>query len=167
MSLLYRSDWTGLDGGPRTYIASLDSKLLKSGWGIVWYRDNTNAILNRGAYTTYSKAFLINDDNRLSFGVSLGFNNQTRNSPVINQISYFDSIKNKPLNLHTAFNTNLGILYYADNFNIGISAFNIFFKKNILIDNLKRNYLDYNINAHFLLSGNYRFDIDKFWSINT
>ncbi len=69
---LYRKQWTDFNGAPETRLFTLDGSLKsrKIGLGGFFFSDVTDVVQNMGGNLSYSYSININDDNRLSFGVS-------------------------------------------------------------------------------------------------
>jgi type IX secretion system PorP/SprF family membrane protein len=69
----YRADWTGIDGGPRTYQLSYNDKIGKVGFGGRFIYDKTDIFKQTLILGTYTYEVNILRDHFINFGLSLGF----------------------------------------------------------------------------------------------
>ena len=69
----YRSDWTGLAGGPRTYQLSYDDKIGRVGFGGRFIYDKTDIFKQTLILGTYTYEVNISTDHFINFGLSVGF----------------------------------------------------------------------------------------------
>jgi type IX secretion system PorP/SprF family membrane protein len=69
----YRSDWTGIDGGPRTYQLSYSDKIGKVGFGGRFIYDMTDIFKQTLILGTYTYEVKIANTHFINFGLSLGF----------------------------------------------------------------------------------------------
>ncbi|MDR1343141.1 MAG: type IX secretion system membrane protein PorP/SprF [Prevotellaceae bacterium] len=73
---LYRMQWVGFDGAPRSEVASVDGLITQSnsmGWGLSLVGEQVGLMKTMGAYASYSYRVRLNQlDDRLSLGLSLG-----------------------------------------------------------------------------------------------
>ncbi|MHA4895108.1 PorP/SprF family type IX secretion system membrane protein [Pedobacter sp. PWIIR3] len=119
---LFRNQWTGIDGAPRTGTLTLDAPILdkRIGLGVQVFTDKLGVVQNNGA--VISGAYRIRmDEGTLAFGLQ-GDINQFRadyNSVNLNSNTYdpaFAYTENKML-----FNFGTGVYYNSDRFFIGLS----------------------------------------------
>lgn len=76
--IISRSQWTGFKGAPQLNVFSLDGNINnKAGVGVQLISDRKGLSSRIGGNASYSYWLKLNDDTRLSFGVSIGVINQT------------------------------------------------------------------------------------------
>ncbi|RZK77838.1 MAG: type IX secretion system membrane protein PorP/SprF [Pedobacter sp.] len=158
---LFRNQWTGIDGAPRTGTLTLDAPIMdkRIGVGLQLFTDKLGITQSNGA--VISGAYRIRmDEGTLAFGIQ-GSINQFRadyNSVNLNNNAYDPAFAyniNKML-----FNFGTGVYYNSDRFFIGLSAQDIV--KNRLTDFQTSTNSDFrNTQAmHLFLSSGYVFDLD-------
>ena len=70
----YRSDWSGINGGPKTYQLSYNDKFKdKVGLGVRFIYDVTDIFKQTLLLGTYTYQVSITQDHILNFGLSMGF----------------------------------------------------------------------------------------------
>ncbi len=127
---LYRSQWVGLDGAPKTQTLNLHSPIRDSnvGYGISIVNDE---IGNGVVQETYLDAVIsytvdVSLDGKLSFGLKAGGNllnldfNNLRQRPGFEETVNTDNIENK-----FSPNIGLGVYYHTNAFYAGLSAPNL------------------------------------------
>jgi type IX secretion system PorP/SprF family membrane protein len=76
----YRSDWSGVDGGPKTFRLSYNDHLMQNaGYGGKFIYDKAGIFKQLIIMGSYSYNIKINDDQRIMFGISAGFYSNTLN----------------------------------------------------------------------------------------
>ena len=76
----YRSDWSGVDGGPKTFRLSYNDHLMQNaGYGGKFIYDKAGIFKQIIIMGSYSYNIKINDDQRIMFGISAGFYSNTLN----------------------------------------------------------------------------------------
>lgn len=76
----YRSDWSGIDGGPKTFRLSYNDHLMQNaGYGGKFIYDKAGIFKQIIIMGSYSYKIKINDDHRIMFGISAGFYSNTLN----------------------------------------------------------------------------------------
>lgn len=126
--MFFRNQWTGFDGAPRTYGASLHMKFFKGklGAGGYYFRDEIGPFQNNNGALTLAYHLKL-DDVFISAGVQGNYNSQNfigskitlHNSvdQAINQFSGGDKA-------HT-FDASAGLLVFNDRFHVGLSMLNM------------------------------------------
>jgi len=158
---LYRHQWTGIVGAPRTHSYTGHGKIisLPIGVGGTIMRDTHGPVVNTSIYA--DAAYILNlDNNKLAFGLKGGVNLFTANlidlSPVDTGDPVFgENIKNKVLP-----NFGFGMLYYSKTYYVGISIPKLLTNK-LLSGELP----DFKLNKerrHFTFIGGYVFDINSY-----
>jgi type IX secretion system PorP/SprF family membrane protein len=71
--LMYRNQWVGIDGAPKTIMMSVDSKIIGgSNLGLIYANDQLGAVVTNSIMLSYAYRFNVSEKARLSFGVSGG-----------------------------------------------------------------------------------------------
>jgi type IX secretion system PorP/SprF family membrane protein len=160
----YRSDWTGLDGGPRTYQLSYSDKIGKVGFGGRFIYDKTDIFKQTLILGTYTYEVNITRDHYISFGLSLGF---FRNS--IDLTKYF----NNPIYVEDLaliygqqqskikFATDISALYRYRQAEAGVLFSNVMFGT----VKYANSDMSYKPLKNFLLHASYQFAIDSRWDV--
>ena len=126
---LYRSQWVGLEGAPKTQTLNIQSPIRNSklGYGVSIVNDE---IGNGVVQETYFDAVIsytidVSAEGKLSFGLKAGGNLLNLD---FNQLRNFDSEPVDSENIENRFSPNVGVgLYYHSNaFYAGLSAPNLF-----------------------------------------
>jgi type IX secretion system PorP/SprF family membrane protein len=160
----YRSDWTGLDGGPRTYQLSYSDKIGKVGFGGRFIYDKTDIFKQTLILGTYTYEVKIANAHFINFGLSVGF---FRNSIDLTKY-YNDPTYVQDLALiygqqqsKIKFATDISALYRYRDAEAGILFSNVMFgtvkyaNKDMTYKPLK----------NFLLHASYLFVINNAWDI--
>src|SRR5690606_27852640 len=66
-NLIYRAQWTAIQGAPEAYAATLDGAIQdqKAGFGALFYNDNISVFRRFGGYLSYAYHIKINEDHKL------------------------------------------------------------------------------------------------------
>jgi type IX secretion system PorP/SprF family membrane protein len=172
IAALYRAQWIGLDGAPKTQTLNLHSPIREShlGYGISVVNDNIGDGVVQETYFDAVLSYTINlsdnvsEERKLSFGIKAGGNllnldfnglNNFDNEPI-----YGDNIENK-----FSPNFGLGFYYHTDRFYAGISAPNML--KTDHFDNSQRDantvqFLSTQRINYYFITG-YVFDLNPDW----
>ncbi|KAF2515549.1 PorP/SprF family type IX secretion system membrane protein [Flavobacterium foetidum] len=153
---LYRTQWVGLDGAPKTINFSIQSPLgyHANGIGLDVVSEEIGPTNNIGLMINYAYTIIGNNDLRFSFGISAGFNNYEVNYNELN-------VENPDQFLYgqqSEFLPNIGAGFYLHTYKwyLGVSVPKL----------LKTNYYDdvastvYSSNAHFYGIAGYVFDLN-------
>ena len=121
--LIYRTQWTGLNGAPTTTSFTLDgvSKSFNHGFGAEIVQDKLGAQSNLQVDISYAYRLRINEASRLSFGFSAGITQYKLDG---SQLSTYDPSENLTSQTRNTIHPDLGFgLFYAtDRYFIGLSA---------------------------------------------
>lgn len=161
--LLYRQQWTGVDGAPKTATFSIHSPVGKNvGLGLTAISDKIGPVDESNIYADVSYTLKLTEEQRLAFGIKAG--------ATFNKIGLFSEIGNGYVNQlgdvafsentsNTYFNLGVGLFYYSKNYYIAASMPNM----------LKATYLEvtdngqeYNFGTrtqHYFLTGGYIFNL--------
>jgi len=125
----YRSQWTGLEGAPQSFSASLDGSVSDSkiGLGLLVANDRIGAQSATSAYANYAYRLQLGDDptSRLSFGIGAGFSQAGLDGTKLNPVQYGDP--NVPTGYQSAIlaDARLGVLYTDNKVFVGASVDNL------------------------------------------
>jgi type IX secretion system PorP/SprF family membrane protein len=161
----YRSDWSGIEGGPTTYQLSYSDKLkYRVGLGGKFIYDKADIFKQTLILGTYSYEVKILEDHTLNFGLSLGFyRNSIDLSKYYNDPGYVDDMvllygqqKSK-----IKFASDISALYRYKQLEAGILF------SNMMIGTVKYRNTDmtYKPFKNYLLHASYLFTLDDKWSI--
>ena len=125
---LYRSQWVGLDGAPKTFTINLHSPIRNSrlGYGVSIVNDNIGDGVVQETYLDAVVSYTIDlaMDAKLSFGLKAGGNMLSLD---FNGLRNFDQEVVNQNNIDNRFTPNfgLGVYYHTDKFYAGLSAPNV------------------------------------------
>lgn len=103
INLFYNKTFAGVGGAPENVIANLVMPLKnqRTGFGVMYLREKSGFQQLHNAYATYSYAFPLGDETKLSFGASLGVLSQSfdpskavyiqQNDPLIRTLAFSPS----------------------------------------------------------------------------
>jgi len=161
----YRSDWTGMDGGPSTYAMSYSDKLYDNvGLGGRFIYDKTDIFKQSLIMGTYTYEVKVAENHILNFGLSAGFfRNSIDLSKYYNNEDYVDdavlmdgSDKSK-----VKFATDISALYRFNNIEAGIMFSNIMFGTAKYGDSD----LSYKPFKNYMIHASYDYAIDENWTV--
>lgn len=131
----YRTQWTGLDGAPRTYYASINSSIGK--WrstpkrtirdrhrgfhslGAILYNDVTGPTSRAGAYGSYAYNLALTGNIRAALGVSAGMQQFSVDGQ---QLQFFDPNYRAANAASRVFDATAGVWVYSPDFYVGLSG---------------------------------------------
>lgn len=173
MSALYRHQWAGITGAPRTFNAGIhspvgpDPETARVGLGLLLYNDAIGVENVFGIGTQYSYRFPVTDNAMLSFGLQLGLINYNGNFSKLNPRDGFQdpSIEQDVRNVYMP-DVKAGAFLYSENYYVGLSVGHV-------IQNLGENMLTSlgddllpDKNRHFFLMGGYIWEMNDDWKLN-
>lgn len=127
----YRNQWVGFDGAPKTYVLSVNSRLMKGkfGLGAFMFRDEIGPFRTTNA--SFTAAYHLKfPDSELSVGFQGNYLKQSFNGNSITLRNQQDNTINQYIEDKAGvFDASVGIVYYNDRFHIGIATNNIFSSK--------------------------------------
>ena len=154
---LYRTQWVGLEGAPKTLNFSIQSPITQnSGLGLNVLSDQIGPVKSTGAMLNYSYTIQGDTDVKYSFGVAGGFDNFSVDYDKLNHENYDPTMVGQL----SQFSPNVGAGFYVHSYNwyIGLSAPKLL--KTSFYDDVKET--TYSQSAHFYLMGGYVFDINPY-----
>lgn len=152
--LLYRTQWTGIDGAPETgtFFGHLPVGE-KVGIGLSVISDQIGPIKETNAYADFSYTLKLGGEHRLAFGIKAG---ATFHDIGLGSIDLIDTTDPFFQNINTTTpNIGSGVFYYTNNYYLSFSVPNI----------LNSVHLDANGNklgteaSHYFLTGGYVFQL--------
>jgi type IX secretion system PorP/SprF family membrane protein len=160
----YRSDWSGLDGGPTTYQLSYNDKVGKVGLGMRFLYDRTDIFKQTLFLGTYTYEVTIAQEHKVNLGLSVGF---FRNS--IDLAKYYndpDYIQDMVLiyglqESKIKFATDISALYRYKQAEAGILFSNVMFGT----VRYRNTDLTYKPLKNYLVHASYLFDLGDRWSV--
>jgi type IX secretion system PorP/SprF family membrane protein len=161
----YRSDWTGIEGGPRTYQLSYNDRLKdRVGLGGKFIFDRTDIFKQILVLGTYTYEVRIMQEHTVNFGLSLGFyRNSIDLTKYYNDPTYVQDMvllygqQQSKLKFATDFST----LYRYKRLEAGILFSNIMFGT----VHYKNSDMTYKPFRNYLIHTSYLFRLDDRWSL--
>ncbi|MGC1389610.1 MAG: PorP/SprF family type IX secretion system membrane protein [Bacteroidales bacterium] len=161
----YRSDWTGLDGGPRTYQLSYNDKIGKVGFGGRFIYDKTDIFQQTLLLGTYTYEVNIAREHFINFALSMGFFRNSIdlakyfNDPtyVLDQALIYGQQQSK-----IKFATDISALYRYKKAEAGVLFSNVMFGT----VKYANSDMTYKPLKNFLLHASYLFKIDSKWDVD-
>ena len=160
----YRSDWTGLDGGPRTYQLSYNDKIRKVGFGGRFIYDKTDIFQQTLILGTYTYEVNITKEHFLNLGLSVGFfRNSIDLTKYLSDPSYVQdpALINGQQQSKIKFATDISALYRYKQAEAGILFSNVMFGT----VKYANSDMTYKPLKNFLLHASYLFKIDNKWDL--
>ncbi|MGY2134588.1 PorP/SprF family type IX secretion system membrane protein [Hymenobacter sp. HD11105] len=135
VKLSYRTQWTGLEGAPKTYYASASSSLGK--WrttqkrtlrdrrrpfhalGGLVYRDETGPTSRTGAYLSYAYNLVLAPDLRAALGASVGMQQFAVDGQ---KLQFFDPTTQAASAASRVLDGSVGLWVYSSRFYVGLSG---------------------------------------------
>lgn len=159
MNFTTGSQWTGLEGAPFTQVLSLEGPISESnGLGVHIINDKIGAQYQQSLYGSFSHILKLNENFKLSMGISAGVSYFTLDGTKLNSGEEVDPTipKNRVSSLR--FDPKTGIFLYSKRFYAGLSI------SDLLGDALQTNDLmTMEQTRHYYLTSGYVFDLgDKF-----
>lgn len=154
VGVLGRSQWVGIEGGPRTLTLAAHSPVGKSvGLGLSVIADRIGPVRETNIFGDFSFTIVTSENSRLALGLKAGITSLQVNTLTVNN-------PNDPLNVpidRTAPNFGTGAYFYTDKLYVGFSIPNL----------LKTRYLEKSAGIvttaseemHYFITAGYVFDI--------
>jgi len=169
IKLNQRYQWVGMNDAPQTTSISLFGPLSKKdmGWGSYIYMDITGPTSKMGIMGSYSYNMPINDEYRVSGGLSFGLMQYKLDGSKLtlgDNTNYYQTDPAILKTVQSAFtpDASIGFYLYATLYQVGLSAHQLFGQK------LKLNNSVIGTNRlkqHIMLSGSMRIDLDRYYVV--
>jgi type IX secretion system PorP/SprF family membrane protein len=164
-----RYQWVGMNDAPQTNSISFFGPLSKKdmGWGGYIYTDITGPTSKMGVMGSYSYNMRLNDEYRISGGLSFGFMQYKLDGSKLTLGDNFVAGQNDPAISKASLSTftpdaSLGFYMYSSLFQVGISAHQLFGQKlKLYQDPIGVNRL----RQHIMISGSTRIILDRYYDI--
>ena len=156
---LVRSQWTGIDGAPRTQTLFIHSPLanMNAGVGLSIINDKVGPINQTMIFGDYSYTIKVNEKSKLAFGLKAGVNIIQGELAGLNTTEPNDAAFNQDLEsgINPAF--GFGMYYHSDKWYVGAST------PNMLRISLKNDgdNTQNNRQSHYFLIGGYVWEINN------
>ena len=125
----FRSQWTGLEGAPTTFSATVDGAIKegKVGLGLMLQHDQIGAQSNIAAYGNYAYRIQIGEQqhSKLALGLGFGFIQTGIDGSKLNPVQSFDTYVPTGYQSVLLPDARLGAFYSNDNFFVGASVDNL------------------------------------------
>lgn len=158
ISTSIRSQWSGLDGAPKTQTLSAHTKLgNRIGVGGFLFNDVTGPVSEKGVQLSYSYHLPMPNETKLSFGLGAML---FLHSLDVNKLKFEEGSDQATLNIEDntfSPDANFGVLLYNEKYKIGISIPQLF--QNKVYENDQQENLN-NLVRHYFLHGEYIFNIN-------
>ncbi|WP_203256412.1 PorP/SprF family type IX secretion system membrane protein [Hyunsoonleella ulvae] len=160
---LYRTQWVGLEGAPRTGTFFAHTPINdKIEMGVSFTNDNIGDIVNENnIFADFAYVLPVGIETKISFGLKAGvrmfdtnFNGlQLQNGPASGDIAFNE-------NLNRAFpNLGIGAFFFTEHYYLGISAPNMLSTKHLENENgIKATGVE---SVHYFFTGGYIFDLNS------
>ncbi len=134
IGLLYRDQWSGFEGAPRSYTFFAHSPIgEKTGLGLSAISDENGPVKETNVYGDFSYTLSLGGDHKLAFGVKAGATFHDVGLIPLSLQNEFDVAFSENIN-ETYLNFGAGFLYYTDKYYIGVSVPNFLNSKHLDVD---------------------------------
>ena len=156
-TLLYRQQWTGLDGAPETFTAAVHSPVgEKVGLGLSVIADQIGPVKETNAYVDGSYTLNLGGDARLAFGIKAGATFHDIGLVDLTTVTPGDPFFSQNVN-NTTLNIGTGAFFYTNKYYLGLSVPNI-----LESTHLDENGLEYGSETqHYFFTGGYVFTLSE------
>ncbi len=159
--LSHRSQYAGVQGGPQTSYLSIDGKLRSNvGLGLVAYHDQTDILGRTSAMANYSYGLKLGTEQRLTFGVAAGVQNNVVNYDQAQVVDQNDPILFASRQSKTVFNADAGIAYQWKDLQVGVAVPQFLMKQPDYNTNTGSSII-YSNSRHYRFTARYNFKISK------
>jgi len=161
LGLLGRTQWTSVDGAPRTLTFNTHAPLGKRvGAGISVIADEIGPAKEQNIYADFSYTLPTSAEGRLAFGLKAGVTLLSVN--LLDVVLPETSNAGDPIfdeNINEAFpNIGAGVFYYTNKWYVGFSVPNILKSEHLDRDNINTKASE---EVHYFLTGGYVFDLSS------
>lgn len=164
----YRSDWTGIDGGPKTFRMSYNDVfpfMKNAGYGAKIIYDKAGIFNQTYVMGSYSYNLQVADDHRVLFGLSLGFyKNRLNLTDYYNDPQYTldPSLISQDINSKMKFMTDFSAVWLWQGAEAGITFANLAFGD----ASYKEVDLKYTPLANYQFHATYQYVINEEWDLS-
>lgn len=161
----YRYQWQGVTDAPRTYIMSVHGphKFKSFGLGGSLYTDVTGPTSKTGIYLSYAYHLRVNNNTKLSLGLSGGLMQYRVDGTKITLADQGDITLANSLMTRMVPDFGFGAYWYSDKFFLGLSVPQ-FIQANLDFSDDGAQTLS-RLTSHFYLNGGYLFEVNRDFSV--
>jgi type IX secretion system PorP/SprF family membrane protein len=165
---LYRSQWTGIEGAPKTltlFAHTPINKKIETGLSLISDNIGDGAKKETNFFADFAYILQLNEKQNLSFGMKAGFTSISTNFNGF-RLNSGDASTDKAFaeNVNeTVPNIGVGAYYFTDNYYVGISAPNLLSAEHIKERSEINSFGPQEIHTYF--TGGYVFDINESFKI--
>ncbi|MGJ8548302.1 PorP/SprF family type IX secretion system membrane protein [Winogradskyella wichelsiae] len=153
--LLYRTQWTKIDGGPETGTFFGHSPIGNNmGLGVSVIADNIGPVKETNAYVDLSYTLNLGGEHKLAFGIKAGATFHDIGLTDLEVIDPTDDFFSQDINTTTP-NFGAGFFYYTDKYYVSLSAPNLLSSVHLDDNGTKIG----SETQHYFLTGGYVFDL--------
>jgi type IX secretion system PorP/SprF family membrane protein len=163
--LLYRQQWVGLEGAPKTATFSVHSPVGKNvGLGLSAISDKIGPVEENNIYADFSYTLNLGGDTRLALGLKaggtfhrIGLFSEIGNGYTLQpgDVSFKENSNSANLNIGT------GAFFYTKKFYVAFSVPNMLTGKYLDITHNGQDYVFGSTTQHYFLTGGYVFDLSQ------
>ncbi len=160
---MYRTQWIGLDGAPKTATLSGTSPIGTTGLGIGFHftNDQIGAMDENNISVDLSYVINLNYDYRLSFGLKGTGNLLDVNYSKLQIHNPSDPSTHENINNDFSLNMGAGVFFYSDNAYVGLSVPKLFTETRYSNNDVKT----MREKMHLYLTAGYVFDLTPDWQL--
>lgn len=163
VGLLYRQQWVGIDGAPKTATLSAHTPVGKKvGLGLSFISDEIGPVNESNIYGDFSYTLDLGGDSKLALGLKSGF--------TFHKVGLFSDIGNgfvpqpndvafRENSSNIYFNIGIGLFYYTKKYYLAASLPNMLESKHLVVKENGNEYQFGSEKQHFFVTGGYVFDI--------
>ncbi|WP_121668057.1 PorP/SprF family type IX secretion system membrane protein [Mesonia aquimarina] len=165
IGLLYRAQWVGLDGAPKTATLSAHSPVGNNvGLGLSAVSDKAGPVEENNVYADFSYTLKLGGEHKLAFGIKAGATFQDVGLfsdigngfvPDQNDVAFQENSNN------TYLNFGAGFFYYTDKYYVALSVPNMLNSKHLDLTENGEEYEFGSETQHYFLTGGYVFDLSE------
>ncbi|SHJ06403.1 type IX secretion system membrane protein, PorP/SprF family [Mesonia phycicola] len=159
VGLLYRDQWSGLDGAPKTFTFNAHSPIgEKTGLGLSAISDENGPVKETNVYADFSYTLRFSNNGNLAFGLKAGATFHDVNLTSLQLQQQGDNAFSENIN-NTYPNIGAGVFYYTDKWYVGFSVPNMLTSTHLDADPDGREYG--NEDTHFFGTAGYVFQLSE------
>lgn len=159
IGLLYRDQWSGIDGAPQTFTFNAHSPVgEKTGLGLSAISDENGPVKETNVYADFSYTLRFSNNHNLAFGIKAGATFHDVNLMSLELQQQGDNAFSENIN-NTYPNIGAGAFYYTDKWYIGFSVPNMLTSTHLDADPDGREYG--NEELHFFGTAGYVFQLSE------
>lgn len=161
--LLNRLQWADVEGAPETFVASIDGMVgnTQLGYGLMLVNDVNNIVGRNAIFGTYSYKLPLSDKANMSFGLSMGYEQNRLLFDRVNATSPTEITLINNIESQSNFDANAGLVFGYENLSVGLSSYQLFANRNSFQDETTQANYVFAYQRHFLANAGYRVALEK------